>query len=80
MKGKALCMLLAFALPLGLRSHLFAAGPIKMKFANYYHPSHRNAETAAQFCEEMKSGPTAVSRSLTSREELWRPIRRCSRR
>ena len=54
MKGKALCMLLAFALPLGLSSHLFAAGPIKMKFANYYHPSHRNAETAAQFCEEMK--------------------------
>ena len=45
---------LGFCSAAGPELSLVCRRSIKMKFANYYHPSHRNAETAAQFCEEMK--------------------------
>jgi len=32
----------------------YASEVIKLKFANYYHPTHKNSELAAQFCEEIK--------------------------
>lgn len=54
MKGKVVLLPLVFALLVGLGGNLFAADPIKLKFANYYHPAHRNAVVASQFCEEIK--------------------------
>ena len=54
MKKRMVSMLLFFALFLGFTVHLFAADVIKMKFANYYHPSHMNAKVASQFCDEIK--------------------------
>jgi TRAP-type transport system periplasmic protein len=54
MKGKACFLVFVFALVVGFSATSFAAETIKLKFANYYHPSHKNAVVASQFCDEIK--------------------------
>jgi TRAP-type transport system periplasmic protein len=54
MKKRSCCLVLVFFLLVGFSVSSFAAETIKLKFANYYHPSHRNAVVASQFCDEIK--------------------------
>jgi len=54
MKLKAEVLFLVAALLFVVTATGRAADTIKLKYANYYHPSHRNAVLASQFCDEIK--------------------------
>jgi TRAP-type C4-dicarboxylate transport system substrate-binding protein len=54
MKRAACFLVFVFVLVLGISVTSFAAETIKLKFANYYHPAHRNAAVASQFADEIK--------------------------
>jgi TRAP-type transport system periplasmic protein len=54
MKRCVFLMLLVFSCTVGFHSNSFAADVIKLKYANYYHPTHKNAIIASQFCDEIK--------------------------